>query len=68
MGDLVGQEDADFRFEVEHASYADTGADDAKADEMVLEMILGEIDDVVAAADRREHGDRCQGQLLEDAR
>lgn len=67
-GDLLGQEDADFRLEVEHAGDADTGADDAQTDEMVLEMILGKIHSVVATADRREHGDRCQGQLLEDAR
>lgn len=64
----MGQEDTDFRLEVEDASDADAGANDAQADEMVLEMILGEVDRIVAAADRREHGDRRQGQLLEDAR
>lgn len=58
IGDLVGQEDTDFWFEVKDTSDADTGADNAQADEMVLEMILGEIDGVVATADCRKHGDR----------
>lgn len=57
----MGQEDTDFWLEVEDAGDADTGADYAQANEMVLEMILGEIDSVVAAADSREHGDRRQG-------
>lgn len=57
----MGQEDTDFWLEVENAGDADTGADDAQADKMVLEMILGEIDSVVAAADSREYGDRRQG-------
>lgn len=66
--DLVRQEDADFRLEVEDAGDADAGADDAQADQVVLEMVLREIHGVVAAAERREHRDRRESQLLEDAR
>lgn len=66
-GDLVREEDADLRLEVQDAGDADAGADDAQADQVVLEVILGEADDVVAAADRRQHRDRRQRQLLEDA-
>jgi len=68
VGDLVSQEDADFRLEVEDAGDADAGANDAQADQMVPEMALREIDSVVAAANRREHRDRRQRQLLENTR
>lgn len=68
MRDLVRQEDADFRLEVEDTGDADAGANDAQADQMVLEVALGEIDGVLAAADRREHRDRRERQLLEHAR
>lgn len=68
MGDLVGEEDADLRLEVEDAGDADAGADDAQADQVVLEMVLREVHGLVAAADRGEHRDRRQGQFLEDAR
>lgn len=66
-GDLVRQENADLRFEVENSGDADAGADDAQADQVVFQVILGEIYGVVAAADRGEHRDRRQRQLLEDA-
>lgn len=68
MGDLVSEEDADLRLEVEHAGDADAGADDAQADQVILEVVLREIHGFVATADRGEHRDRRQGQLLEDAR
>lgn len=68
MGDLVGQKDADLRLEVEDTGDTNAGADDAQAHQMVFEMILREIDDIVATADRREHRDRRQGQFLEDTR
>lgn len=68
MGDLVGQKNARLRLEVEDAGDTDAGADDAQAHQMVFEVILREIDNVVAAADRREHRDRRQGQFLKDTR
>lgn len=68
MGDLVGEKDADLRLEVEDTGDADAGADDAQAHQVILEVALREVHGFVAAADRGEHRDRRQGQLLEDAR
>lgn len=55
VGDLVGEENADFRLEVEDAGDTDAGANDAQADQMVPEVTLRQVDSVLAAADRRQH-------------
>lgn len=60
MGDLVSQEDADLRLEVEDAGDTNAGADDAQTDQMIFEVILREVDNIIATADRREHRDRRQ--------
>lgn len=68
MGDLVGQKNADLRLEVEDASDTNAGADDAQAHQMVFEVILREIDNIIATADRCEDCNRRQSQFLKDTR
>lgn len=68
MRDLMGEEDADFRLEVEDAGDADAGADDAQAHQVIFKVVFREVHGFVAAADCGEHRNRRQGQLLENAR
>lgn len=65
--DLLGQEHAELRLEVEDTRDPDACADHAQADQMILEVVLGEVSAFLACVDRGENRDRGQGQLLQDA-
>lgn len=66
-GDLLGQEDAQLRLEIEDTRHPDARADHAQADQMILEVILREAGAFLARVDRGEYRDRGEGQLLQDA-
>lgn len=65
--DLLGQEHAELRLEVEDTRDPDACADHAQTDQMILEVVLGEVSAFLACVDRGENRDRGQGQLLQDA-
>lgn len=65
--DLLGQEDAELRLEVEDTRDPDARADHAQADQVILEVVLREVRTFLSCVDRGENRDRGQGQLLQDA-
>lgn len=67
QGDLLSQEDAEIWLEIEDTGDTDAGADHAQTDQVILEVILGEIRGFVPNADRCEDRDRSEGELLQDA-